>query len=274
MRRASAASPSPGTGCAASSAARQEVRADGMRDGDLVVRAVAEAIGRAVDERGIGGGVALGRRIEQRVQRARVAKGNRNADAIARIGRLSQARVPGGREHGARGDPRHVRTGMTRRDAGEDAHRVRARIALMEGPSPRGGRGNAPEFLLDGRGKGCGSDEATARALERGIRFEGVPEWLERPEVIVPDGDEPDERGKHRHLARSVTAGVGGLWPSSPGGPSRRPRPGAPGLTAPASACTTKLVGAIGLEPTTPTMSRWCSNQLSYAPAGTAKREL
>ena len=28
------------------------------------------------------------------------------------------------------------------------------------------------------------------------------------------------------------------------------------------------LVGLVGLEPMTPTMSTWCSNQLSYNPTG------
>ena len=67
----------------------------------------------------------------------------------------------------------------------------------------------------------------------------------------------------HLHASIDVIPAKAGIQPGYnhwiPGLPPDQVR-GSPGMTF------RQLVGASGLEPPTPTMSRWCSNQLSYAP--------
>src|SRR5574343_1230057 len=68
-----------------------------------------------------------------------------------------------------------------------------------------------------------------------------------------------------KRLRWCCDAVIQGLWGVN------RPTPKAQTKTGSARMQTPVLVGAIGLEPTTPTMSRWCSNQLSYAPTARSR---
>src|SRR5690606_9572241 len=94
-----------------------------------------------------------------------------------------------------------------------------------------------------------------SQALPRGAKVQGL---MQGPRNLAADAFTREKLGVPAPCAsagiawRTLCSGRSGKQK----GPAQNFVPG-PG----------NLVGAIGFEPTTPTMSRWCSNQLSYAPA-------
>ncbi len=145
----------------------------------------------------------------------------------------------------------------TRRRRGR---RTTSRRCLARPPSPPASRSVGPG--------------ARRRAADgRAARMPGTARAARSDRTCAMTTSEENRKGRDRRGGRSEARhsarGRRSLRQSAPG---RRARPamqnarleaGVRARRPEGAAC---LVGAIGFEPTTPTMSRWCSNQLSYAP--------
>src|SRR5690554_564263 len=87
-----------------------------------------------------------------------------------------------------------------------------------------------------------------------------------RNDGVLPGGTREEGSGLSARSGRAEAVGlksfsqnIPNLFPNKKGNPF--------GLPSTARAMRVCLVGTSGFEPPTPTMSRWCSNQLSYVPA-------